>query len=1018
MHRFKRPLVRLVMASFASLGAVTAGAAPAPLLTPQQVLEKIERKTDDASTSVPVSEAGQLLADIQQFRNEAATLAPRDAAARWFALLDRANKTGLVASSMEYNAIDIETMQPVGVKSVLASLPPPAAWPALRELAKGRAASAPADREALALRFLTEVLVHDVAAANATLDALDKVFAGLEPDARRAPSVALTQARANMIRSYGSADQIAQYFDLQIRAGNSDYAPSIEVPDLVGLVGEQQATAMLVRALKSTATLRVNAGDATRRLARKLALDHIEDMRVPQWELADSVDSRQLYEAIEKRFDPAAARDQKPDEARTQGFRDYQKRAASAWYFLGAVIDGRQADAERALALISGDSEAYIPKKAVEALRQAGQDEALFRFLDAQLARRPELRAWDLYIQEAAFTGHSADSLVLIDKVLARKGLPEFLAANLRVRRIDALLSADRIADAAKGYRALLATPPVRNELTLPARFDAALKAARVGRLVGRRDLTDSALSFALTAEPMLTEEARDGSLSDRKVALWAELRRNGRSQEVQALAVGELAKVGARSGFESLNTMVTDRELLSMVELASIWSAAGRPQDVVRLLKESTRWGKGDVARIVGLQDSLKEYFGNIVARSLQATGDGDGALRVARATLAWLPGNDAAYQILTALDPAALATLDALYARDEFEERPLIWKAKLQFDAGALPDAEATARRAIAVDPSDGEQGPNDRMRVYAVLADILRKRGDLRSADTYDKAVAAIRGSEQADALHEAGLFERAFRGYREALALFSDAYCIQSRLAVQLYQQGRRAEAIEHYRRAYELMPDSFGRVESHCFGCESVFQGSEAQSIAEKVFDGAIRKRPAKPQAYYLLAYLREQQDRPGEALQPLRQAVSIDPRYLNAWLRLHDLGDHTYIEPAELDIAVFKLLELDPRQRHVRYELTKVTDLATLWRGSDRASSFAEANKPPGDGVYRLAASATRGQQAMESLPEEMREQMKMFESWQDRGSSGFGRASVVVYQHQLVQNAEALFGATPEAGY
>ena len=32
-----------------------------------------------------------------------------------------------------------------------------------------------------------------------------------------------------------------------------------------------------------------------------------------------------------------------------------------------------------------------------------------------------------------------------------------------------------------------------------------------------------------------------------------------------------------------------------------------------------------------------------------------------------------------------------------------------------------------------------------------------------------------------------------------------------------------------------MPDSFGRVESHCFGCESVFQGADAQALAERVF---------------------------------------------------------------------------------------------------------------------------------------------------------------------------------------
>ena len=96
----------------------------------------------------------------------------------------------------------------------------------------------------------------------------------------------------------------------------------------------------------------------------------------------------------------------------------------------------------------------------------------------------------------------------------------------------------------------------------------------------------------------------------------------------------------------------------------------------------------------------------------------------------------------------------------------------------------------------------------------------------------------------------VYLRAFQTYREALEIFSDAYCIQSRLAVQLNRQGRRKEALEHYRRAYELMPSSFGRVESHCFGCESVFQSAEAQSIAEQVFVDIIRKSPERPQAQY------------------------------------------------------------------------------------------------------------------------------------------------------------------------
>ena len=77
-----------------------------------------------------------------------------------------------------------------------------------------------------------------------------------------------------------------------------------------------------------------------------------------------------------------------------------------------------------------------------------------------------------------------------------------------------------------------------------------------------------------------------------------------------------------------------------------------------------------------------------------------------------------------------------------------------------------------------------------------------------------------------VEQVGPMASAINQYREALTYFQDAYCIESRLAVRLAEVGKMDEAEEHYRRAYELMPDSFGRVESHCFGCEKAFEGEK------------------------------------------------------------------------------------------------------------------------------------------------------------------------------------------------
>src|SRR5207249_3562492 len=118
-----------------------------------------------------------------------------------------------------------------------------------------------------------------------------------------------------------------------------------------------------------------------------------------------------------------------------------------------------------------------------------------------------------------------------------------------------------------------------------------------------------------------------------------------------------------------------------------------------------------------------------------------------------------------------------------------------------GKMEEAEKCARQAITIDPSDGEQGPGRRMRGYAVLADIRERRGDAKEAETLRGAVTAIRHSEEADRFYEAGLLTRAVKMYEEALSHFTNAYCIQSRLALRMAELGDMAGAEEHYRRAY-------------------------------------------------------------------------------------------------------------------------------------------------------------------------------------------------------------------------
>ena len=947
----------------------------------------------------------KLLSDIRQYREQAATLAPDQAAERWFQLYDRAASLDESGFDGDFASLDHAIGDMVGVRSSLAALPPPAAWRDFRRLATQRAAEDPDERATLGLKFLGELLDGDRAAATGTLGALEKAGADTE---------LVVGTHSLLARLYGDEETRVGAFQQELRAANR--ASQIRIPDLHPMVGEQRAAALLTEAMASPGFLRIEGGTVTRALARRIALANLERMKRPQWDLAADIDGAPLYEALVAKFSAASPQSSDTD--------------AAIYYFLRMVSDGRQADAKEALQTVIGREELSIPRAAVDALTAAQLNEPLFRFLHAQLARRPALRAWDVYLEQAAFTGHSREALRLIDGVLARKDLDAGLLADMRERRTAALLAADDVDAAAAELLVRFAKPPTAVRPDLGQQVKAAIDAAAIGRLTGRKNLANTGIAFARAALLLPQGEDTDYELMFAAPRLYAELRKQQREPEALQTIEARLARQKSAAGDdEGSNAEQEYFDVISsvdhrpgLVEMAAIHSAAGRHAQVLELLANSEDWGAVDLAELLIENDSLQVPLGAIVARALRASGDEAAALRVASATVAAQPGNDAAYEIIASLDKNAAQTLEARFALDQYEERPLIWKASHELAHGTRDAAEATIRRAISVDPSDGEEGPNDRMRAYAVLAEVLRGKGDTKQAALYEGAVRAIRMSEQADEFHGVGLYTRAFAQYRAALEQFSDAYCIQSRLAVQLNKQGRRSEALEHYRRAYELMPSSFGRVESHCFGCENVFQGSDQQSIAERVFTDIIRRTPNNAQAHYLLAYLREQQGRYAEAVQPLRAAVSLDDQYLNAWKRLQEIADKTYIDAGERDIARLKLLELDPLRRHGWHELSEVGALAELWNGAARANALSRQAAPPATGVYPLAATVRARDSRLKSLPAEAREQLEEMEK-SSRPADVFSMhvvplPAVLLGEHTLVEQTQKLMGLKSRYGF
>src|SRR5262249_39345225 len=155
----------------------------------------------------------------------------------------------------------------------------------------------------------------------------------------------------------------------------------------------------------------------------------------------------------------------------------------------------------------------------------------------------------------------------------------------------------------------------------------------------------------------------------------------------------------------------------------------------------------------------------------------------RIAKNFVSHNLGDDLGYEVLVSCGSKdVLSDLDSLLPLNRYEERPLIWKAKVLLDQGKIDEAETAIKAAIAIDPSDGDEPHGRRMFAYTVYADILEKKGDSAQAGVMRGVVRAIRMAEKADDLLQAGLIKRAIKTYNDALSEFSDAYCIQSRLAI--------------------------------------------------------------------------------------------------------------------------------------------------------------------------------------------------------------------------------------------
>ncbi|MBL9214886.1 MAG: hypothetical protein JNG83_05375 [Opitutaceae bacterium] len=874
----------------------------------------------------------------------------------------------------------LQALEPVDEAAVIRELGGPENLARLRRL---MAAGAELQRQFFAA-YTEYEKTKDEAAARAKIEALQKDF------------MAANAADEEALAPYFERPLVGRYLAAQrSEQADGNHVPELSLPDLVAHAGEAPAAALLRRALALPVRLGVNrdTGEATARLARALALELAGQVKFPSWGLTHDVRSTALFEALLARF---------PD----RGADDYEFEAACGYYLAGLIQQERVADAVAFATRPGAGTKLSLPYEGLNALEQGGRAEALWEFLRGWLQQVPAANEWDRFNRLSAQLGRQAELKALV-KAMAEAGRFEGLD-RLRVQRMqaDAELAAGELAEAVARLRRLVReTAATKEEKAL--QIEQAIRLLALADLRGDRPGADEALATAEALIAAAWAEAPSGAV-DHRASLVSTLNQAGRRADAERIGRQTLADVTARrQAARQAEGEAGERDDIAgyalerlLAEQLRVLVELERWADARELILGSPLWDVRDAADLLReTVGSNRRPVGFYLAQVARQAGDEARARRLLEAQLVAAPGADAVYAAyLEMTGQKARPLLARLAAADRYEERPLIWLARLQLDAGEVDAAVATLQQAIAVDPSDGEQGRGDRMRVYAFMAQAMAAKGDAEKARFFEGVVKAIRLSEDADRWYDLGAYDQAIAMYRESLGFFQDAYCIQSRLAVRLAHEGRMDEAAEHYRRAFELMPDSFGRVESHCFGCEHVFAGEKSQGVAERVFAQMLQARPERPQLHYLMGYLRQEQERLPEAAEYYRAAVKLDPLYLNAWKRLAGLDRQVTFSAQERDDLQLKLLELDPGRRHASPDLERVGDIPRLWSAL-RAAERTLADLPPTEELWPLTASAAW----LEAIPA-----AELPWKYDPRPKD----AAAILLEHPFVQGLQAYLGA------
>jgi tetratricopeptide (TPR) repeat protein len=325
----------------------------------------------------------------------------------------------------------------------------------------------------------------------------------------------------------------------------------------------------------------------------------------------------------------------------------------------------------------------------------------------------------------------------------------------------------------------------------------------------------------------------------------------------------------------EVLRRLVEDHPILeAWLLLGQAHTAAGEPEAAIRALEEGSTF---DARLLVALAEMYeqRERWGDAAATYERASAaDSSTADLRSRWAGALLnaPGEDSARR--------ALELLESLLVDDPTDDRALYMAAQAHRRLGSLDQAEAAARRVIALQP-DGLWGP------YALALVFEQRREYSRVIETLAPVLAKWSPSRSAPARH--GLTLLTHLGFAhlqlgrtdEAIATFERARSVADGdatysvyLAQALVTARRYDEALNVLEPVRQKQPTDFRVTQIVIRALTGVGRNDEAVALLRS----AVTNAPGEPTAYLALANLLSESKRGDEAHEVLDQAAHRFPK--------------------------------------------------------------------------------------------------------------------------------------------